>query len=130
MRFVGFLSRRSGVNIPIWFFSLLVPLSFLQTDSFAGEDVVILKNDDRITGEVQKLELGELYFDPDYGNGVFRFDWEDVKRIESTETFIARTSSGSRVVGSIQNDPNDSSRILIETEEETIQLEQMVLVKL
>ncbi len=130
MRCVEYLRLVSLSSIPLRLLPLTVSLVLLQSHLVAGDDVLILVNGDRITGEVKKLELGELYFDADYGNGIFRFDWEDVKRIESNENFIARTSSGSRVTGSLRNDPGDSSRILIETEGETVELGHLELVEL
>jgi hypothetical protein len=111
---------------------LLLPaiLILLQSRWVAGDDILILNNGDRITGEVKKLELGELYFKADYGNNTFRIDWEDVERIESSETFIARTSGGSRLSGTLRTDPEESAEILIESGDEAVRITQLELVEL
>jgi len=39
------------------------------------KDLVIMKNGDRLTGEVKKLEHGVLYVDLDYVSGSIGLDW-------------------------------------------------------
>ncbi|UCF35814.1 MAG: hypothetical protein JSU96_13365, partial [Acidobacteriota bacterium] len=46
-----------------------------QSQTFAGSDVLILKNGDRITGKVKKLDQGQIHVDADYGKNVFIIDW-------------------------------------------------------
>jgi hypothetical protein len=44
-------------------------------------DTVVMKNGDRLTGEVKKLENGVLYLDTDYVSGSIGLDYLQVARI-------------------------------------------------
>jgi len=108
----------------------IVPLAFLQvalissSSLLAGDDILILKNGDRITGEVKKLERGLVHIDADYGDNIFMIDWEEVERIESQEQFIVETARGDRASGSIRMDPDGAARILVEEKGDQLSLEQ------
>ena len=41
----------------------------------AGEDVLVLKNGDHLTGEIKKLVGGDIHIDADYGENIFIIDW-------------------------------------------------------
>ena len=51
-------------------------------------DVVVLKNGDRLTGEIKSLQSGELRIKADYMAEAVRLDWTKVERIESKSTFL------------------------------------------
>jgi len=99
-------------------------------DLIAGNDLLILKNGDRITGEIKKLNNGNVEIDADYGENIFIIDWSEVERIESKENFVAQTSNGDRLSGSVRTDPQLSTQILVEGEDETVPVEQSRLVYL
>lgn len=61
-------------------------------------DVVILKNGDRLTGEVKRLERGRLKFKTDTMGTVY-IEWDEVARLTAKETLEARLESGERHVG-------------------------------
>jgi hypothetical protein len=90
----------------------------------AGDDILILKNGDRITGKIKKLEQGNIHIDADYGDNVFIIEWEQVERVRSSQNFVVLTSKGRRLGGSIQTDPADASRIIIEDERQATPIEQ------
>ena len=90
----------------------------------AANDILVLKNGDRITGEVKKLERGVVHIDAEYGDNIFIIDWEEVERIESQSHFVVETSKGDRTSGSIRMDPDSTSRILVEEQGEQLALEQ------
>src|SRR5262247_4039501 len=52
------------------------------------DDVVVLKNGDRVTGEIKGLQKGELRIKADYMAEAVRLDWARVERIESKSTFM------------------------------------------
>jgi len=64
-------------------------------------DTVIMKNGDRFTGEVKKLEQGVLYIETSYFSGSVGVDWLQVERVESTATFQVVLSNGKRLTGTI-----------------------------
>jgi hypothetical protein len=90
----------------------------------AGNDILILKNGDRITGNIKKLERGDIHIDADYGSNIFVVKWEEVVRVESDQNFVVQTSRGRRLTGSIQTDTGDASRVLLEDSGQWIPLEQ------
>src|SRR5271165_1773749 len=64
-------------------------------------DTVIMKNGDRLTGEVKKLEQGVLYVETDYFSGSVGVDWLQVAKVESKATFQIILNDGKRFTGSI-----------------------------
>jgi putative salt-induced outer membrane protein YdiY len=64
-------------------------------------DTIIMKNGDRFTGEVKKLEQGILYIETDYFSGSVGVDWLQVEKIESTATYQVILSGGKRLTGTI-----------------------------
>ena len=66
------------------------------------KDLVIMKNGDRLTGEVKKLEHGVLYVDLDYVSGSVGLDWLQVEQVQSTGGFQVILKNGERVAGTIE----------------------------
>jgi Protein of unknown function, DUF481 len=63
-------------------------------------DVVRLANGDRITGEVSKLDRGQLEFKTD-DVGTIYFEWDKVVSLEANGQFDVGTSDGRRFLGSL-----------------------------
>ncbi len=114
--------RRAGL--------LLFTVTVASSAMTFAEDVIVLKNGDRISGEVKKMEAGDLHIDAGYGENIFIIDWEEVERIESSAYFAVETSGGNRLSGSIRTDPEASRRILVEEQGATVPLEHSELVSL
>ena len=64
-------------------------------------DTIIMKNGDRFTGEVKRLEQGILYIETDYFSGSVGVDWLQVEKVESTATYQVILSGGKRLTGTI-----------------------------
>ena len=60
-------------------------------------DVIILKNGDRITGEIKKMERGRLSLSTDSMRTV-SIEWEDVERITSQYYFEIETTVGNKIL--------------------------------
>jgi putative salt-induced outer membrane protein YdiY len=76
------------------------------------DDVVIMNNGDKFTGEIKALQYGELIFKSSYMKDDVHLDWKEVKAMESQDAFIVGLSDGKRVTGFISKDgggPSDSS---------------------
>lgn len=117
-------------QILVFVFSAISFVVLLPAKLLAADDVVILKNGDRITGEVKRLNNGDLEIDPPYGENIFIIDWNEVERIESKANFIAQTSVGDYVTGSVRTDPDDSNQVLVEGETHVFPIAQTELVYL
>jgi putative salt-induced outer membrane protein YdiY len=66
------------------------------------DDVVVMKNGDRFTGEIKGLQHGELSFKSDYMKESVRLDWNRVERLESQDQFIVALADGRRYAGRIE----------------------------
>jgi putative salt-induced outer membrane protein YdiY len=64
-------------------------------------DTIIMKNGDRFTGEVKRLEQGILYIETDYFSGSVGVDWAQVEKIESMAIYQVILSGGKRLSGTI-----------------------------
>ena len=68
------------------------------------DDVVILQNGDRMTGEIKSLQRGELRFKASYMAEAVRLDWTKVQRLESKSQFMIYLTNGQRFTGSLKVD--------------------------
>jgi len=59
-----------------------------------NDDVVILKNGDRLTGEIKVLQRGELKFKASYMAEAVRLDWSRVERLESKDRYLIVLTNG------------------------------------
>ncbi len=105
-----------GILLLLW---VSFPLSL-----FCADDVVVLKNGDRITGEIRKVLSGDLHIDPPYGGNIFIIEWAQIKTIESKQTFLVEFSGGKRLSGSLRSDPDDPEKIEVAGADETTLLNQ------
>lgn len=69
-----------------------------------NDDVVVMKNGDKFTGEIKSLQYGELVFKAGYMKDSVHLDWKQVKSLESRDMFIVTLSDGERVTGFINKD--------------------------
>ena len=75
------------------------------------DDVVVLKNGDRMTGEIKGLQSGELRFKSDYMAEAVRLDWSRVERLESKSTFMIWLVDGKLVTDVIRLLPSNSDEV-------------------
>jgi putative salt-induced outer membrane protein YdiY len=85
---------------------LFVTASVLPLHAKRKDDVVVMKNGDRFTGEIKGLSRGELSFKSSYMSASVRLDWNAVERIESKDAFIVTLTDGRRVSGLIDTRNN------------------------
>jgi len=115
---------------------LLSSMLLLTTSLFAREqsDVIVMKNGDRLTGEIKGLDSGVLQFSIDYIDGTCAIQWSMVAHLESKQLFVVMTEDGSVYTGTLQTAAGTAGRpmriqIAESTERaETIEQTQMVRV--
>jgi len=73
-------------------------MSYARTNS----DVVVMKNGDRFTGEIKKLDHGVLYFKASYMVDSVQLDWDQVARLASNDQFFIGLADGTRLEGKLQ----------------------------
>ncbi len=75
---------------------LVVPLVAREKD-----DIVVMKNGDRLSCQIKGLESGVLYISLDYVDGTTAVQWSKVARVESNHLYIVKTEDGSVYQGSL-----------------------------
>ena len=93
--FLRFIRGAAAVAICLCFCAQ--PLAAKRKD-----DLVLMKNGDRFTGEIKQLAGGELQFKASYMSASVDLNWEDVERIESKDAFIVGLVDGRRIHGFLQ----------------------------
>jgi hypothetical protein len=68
-------------------------------------DVVTMKNGDRFTGEVKRLQSGILYIETDYASSNLAVDWSQVQNVKSTAMYLITLSNGKHVTGQLERLP-------------------------
>jgi len=81
-------------------------------------DIVVLKNGDKITGEVKSLERGKLSFSTD-SMGTVSIEWEDIEAVLSETGQAVELTNGQRFYGPLQKSDN-TEMVQIATEEGTV----------
>ncbi len=74
----------------------------LRAQSRPKTDVVILKNGDRISGEIKSLEAGILNLKTDW-MGTVEIEWDNIERVKSSFRYTVELRSGARVIGSLDS---------------------------
>ena len=75
---------------------LIVMLSGLTVVAKSTDDVVTLRNGDRITGEIKRLQHGELEFKASYMAESVLLDWTKVARLETKDMYLISLVGGQR----------------------------------
>ncbi len=94
-------------------YSTIFLLILLSLQALAQTDTLVMKNGDMLVGEIKELQTGVLKLETDYSDKDFTIEWNKVREIYTTGTFVISLSDGDRINGSIKSDPTDSSRVLI-----------------
>jgi len=83
----------------------LLVLGVVAPPAFAAKtDVIVLKNGDHLTGEVQQLERGRLTFKTD-DMGTLEIEWDKVASVTATAPFDVDDLGGNRYLGSLAPGP-------------------------
>jgi len=88
---------------------ILVTLFAAFTAFAAKDDVVVMKNGDRMTGEIKNLQRGQLSFQADYMAESVALDWARLERLESKSTFMISLVDGKIFTSIIRLLPANSS---------------------
>jgi hypothetical protein len=97
------------------------------------DDVVVMKNGDRFTGEIKKLDQGRLIFKAGYMADAMHLDWTNVDHLESKDQFNVSLTSGEIHTGQItqaRDAATDLSSFLIREDNNDIRVtpQEVVLI--
>ena len=97
------------------------------------DDVVVLKNGDRMTGEIKGLQRGELRIKSDYMAEAVRLDWAKIERLESKSTFMIWLVDGKLVTDVMRLLPTNSSEVpnfVIGSADQSIRVPQLDVIRI
>jgi len=118
-----------NIRATILCIALLVAAPLLAREN---TDVIMMKNDDRITCEVKGLNGGVLYINPSYILGTVSVDWSKVARLESKQLFLVKTEDGSVHTGTLNTAETPAGRPMdiqvAETQEKKVVLDSSRIV--
>jgi len=77
-------------------------------------DIVYLRNGDRVTCEIKRLERGRLEVSTN-GMGTVYIEWDDIERVTSTERYVVELEDGTRFEGTLA-DTDAQARLLLRKE--------------
>ncbi len=109
----------------LFLFSLLSNLSWSQNDT------IVLKNNDKIIGEIKAMDRGVATVKTDYSDSDFKITWIDIKSVRSNQTYLITLSSGKRINSSLNTKTGDEAKVTVleEGTEITIPIENIVYIK-
>lgn len=123
-------ARRLCRLAAIVFVGLLLPLTAAAK---SVDDVVVLKNGDRMTGEIKGLQRGELRIKADYMAEAVRLDWSKVQSLESKSTYMIWLVDGKLVTNVMRLLPTSSSaaaNFVIGNSRENIRVNQLDVIRI
>ena len=112
---------------------IVVLLLFFTAAAKNVDDVVVLKNGDRLTGEIKGLQRGELRIKSDYMAEAVRLDWSKVERLESKSTFMIWLVDGKLVTDVMRLLPTNSSEVanlVIGSSEQRLRVHQLDVIRI
>lgn len=79
-------------------------------------DVIHLRNGDRLTAEIKRLERGRLKLSTD-SMGTIYVEWKDIARLTSKEIYIVELLDGERVQGTLTAPGDDGMLVVVDRDE-------------
>jgi hypothetical protein len=111
--------------------TLLFSLPLFAQES---KDVIVMKNGDRITGEIKGLSAGVLSVRVRYIDGRIAVQWSQVAHLESNRLYLVQTESGAVYTGKLSTSgESDDPPIRIEvaaTPEREVEIAQRQIISL
>jgi hypothetical protein len=122
------------IRIFVWTGILLLTLTSASSiRAKNNDDVVVLKNGDRLTGEIKGLQRGELKIKADYMAEAVRLDWTRIERLESKSTFIIALVDGKLFTSVVRLLPSNSDQVpnfIIGTSQDGLRVPQLDVVRI
>lgn len=104
----------------------------IHASSRTNNDVVYMRNGDKITCEIKSLSQGQLTVKPDYTDASIVLDWRKVDRIESSQQFVVTDPNGEIYTGSLSGESetktltiNENSQLLALDATNVVEIDQL-----
>ncbi len=92
----------------------LIFVLFFTSSIFSQNDSIVLKNNNKLVGEIKGLEKSILTFKTPYSDSDFKIKWQNVKEIYSPHLFIVALTNGDRFDASINTDSTNKEIVLLD----------------
>jgi len=113
-------------HLSVFVFALFVCLALVPARADAAyTDTIVLKNGDRIRGEVKGLQQGQLKYKTD-GMSTIYVKWDRVAELTAPGTFDVETKDGTRFLGSLSSPERGKLGIDLGLRVETVNLDDVV----
>ena len=66
-----------------------------------------------MVGEIKTLQKGVITMETGYSDSDFKIEWNKVRQIYGEHAFIISLSDGTRLIGTLRSNPDDSSKVII-----------------
>ena len=93
------------------FFSKTLVVAMLLTGQAANADILVLKNGDRITGDIKRIWDSEISIEPKYSDE-FQVDVSAVDHIDSNRDFEIELDDGTKLVARLAGSDSDGNQIV------------------
>jgi hypothetical protein len=96
-------------------------------------DVIVMKNGDRITGEIKGLSTGVLSLKLSYAQGTVALEWAQVAHLESNQLFLVKTQDGTVYTGKLSSAATSGGPMsiqIVSVAEKEIEISQTQLINL
>lgn len=97
--------------------------------SWSQNDTIVLKNKDKIVGEIKSMDRGIVTIETDYSDSDFTITWIDIISIKSRQTYLITLSDGTRINSSMYTEEDDSGLVtLIGHNNEKVEINDIVYI--
>ena len=126
------------IHVPgkLVYLSIIVLLSLVHQSTTSAknvDDIVVLKNGDRLTGEIKGLQRGELKIKADYMAEAVRLDWTRIERLESKSTFMISLVNGklfTSVIRLLPANSTETANFVIGSPDKAIRVQQVDVIRI
>ncbi|PNQ73780.1 hypothetical protein C1T31_05450 [Hanstruepera neustonica] len=103
---------------------LLTPLTLC-----AQNDTIVLKNNDKLVGEIKSMDRGVVTIETDYSDSDFTITWIDIISIKSKQTYLMTLSDGTRINSSMYTQQGDSAVVTLKGyNDSTVKIKDIVYI--
>lgn len=111
--------KKPKCYILIFFLAISV---FSIQNSYAQKDTLILKNKDKLIGDIKDMNKGVLTVETDYSDSDFKIKWKEVIYVNSEQTYLMTLSNGRRINSELHSKDKDSSQVTLVQGDETLNI--------
>ncbi|WP_250433921.1 DUF481 domain-containing protein [Hanstruepera flava] len=98
--------KRLKLNFILLF--IVTPLTL-----WSQNDTIVLKNKDKLVGEIKSMDRGIVTIETDYSDSDFTITWVDIMSIKSKQTYLMTLSNGTRINSSMYTKEGDSAVVTL-----------------